>query len=91
MVEVTGSNLVHVALNKLNGKTYINLINVAGEQTNQSAIIYDQVPSLTDLSDTIKGKPSKDFLQPIQFAYSSGKLTVLIPKLEIHSILEVIE
>ena len=95
MVEVSGSHLVHVALNKLNGKTYINLINVSGESTNQSAIGYDQVAALTDISVTIPGKPAKVILQPegkeLTVTYSAGKSTVIIPKLEIHSILEVVE
>lgn len=94
-VEVSGSHLVHVALNKLNGKTYINLINVAGESTNQAAIGYDQIPALTDIAVTLKGKPSKIVLQPegqvLNFTSAEGKSTVLFPKLEIHSILEVIE
>ena len=95
MVEVSGSHLVHMTLNKLNDKTYINLINVAGEHTNQAAIGYDQVPVLTDLSVSIKGKPSKIILQPekkeLNITFANGKSTVLIPKLEIHSILEVTE
>ncbi len=94
-IEVSGSHLVHVAFNQLNNKTYINLINVAGEHTNQAAIGYDQVPALTDLSVSIKGKPSKIILQPekkeLNITFANGKSTVLIPKLEIHSILEVIE
>ena len=95
MVEVTGSHLVHVALNKLNGKTYVNLINVAGESTNQAAIGYDQVPPLTDISVIIQGKPSKIILQPegkeLNISYAAGKSTVIVPKLEIYSILEVVE
>ncbi|MBV5315978.1 MAG: hypothetical protein JZU47_21950 [Prolixibacteraceae bacterium] len=95
LVEVSGSHLVHVAVNKLNNKTYINLINVAGEHTNQSAVGYDQVPALTDISVTLKSKPSKIILQPegkeLNITFANGKSTILIPKLEIHSILEVIE
>jgi hypothetical protein len=94
LVEVTGSHLVHVAVNRLNNKTYIHLINVAGEHTNKAAIGYDQVPPLTDLSVSIKGKPSKIILQPerkeLKFNYANGKSTVSIPRLAIHSILEVI-
>jgi hypothetical protein len=97
MIEVTGSHLVHVAANKLNGTTYIDLINVAGEHTNQSAIAYDLVPALTDLTVSIKTqtKPSRIILQPenkeIEFSFLDGKSTVRIPKLEIHSILEIVE
>jgi len=97
MVEVTGSQLVHLAVNKLKGKTMVNLINVAGEHTNQSAIAYDQVPTLADLTVSVKtpAKPAKIVMQPegkeMQFNYSNGKSTVLIPKLEIHSILEIVD
>ena len=35
LVKVTGSHLVHVTVNNLNGKMYVNLVNVAGEHTNQ--------------------------------------------------------
>ncbi len=97
MVEVSGSHLVHLAINKLNGKTMINLINVAGEHTNQSAIAYDQVPPLSDLTVTLKSpsKPVKIVMQPegkeIKFTYAGGKATVLIPKLDIHTILEIEE
>lgn len=95
LVEVSGSHLVHVAVNKLNHKTFINLINVAGEHTNQSAIGYDQVPALTDISVHLSGKPAKIILQPegkvLDFTFANGKTKVVVPKLEIHSILEVVE
>jgi hypothetical protein len=97
MIELTGSHLVHMALNNLNGKTYVNLINVAGEHTNQAAIGYDQVPPLTDLTVSVKtpAKPAKIIFQPegkeMQFTWSNGKSTILIPKLEIHSILEIVQ
>jgi hypothetical protein len=95
MLEVSGSHLVHVTLNKLNDKTYINLINVAGEHTNKAAIAYDQVPPLTDITVKIKGKPSKIKLQPegkeLPFNFANGKSTFVVPRLEVHSIVEVIE
>lgn len=95
MVEVTGSHLAHVAVNQLKGKTFINLVNVAGEHTNQSAIGYDQVPALNNLTVSIKTlkKPSEIILQPegrkMEFTYKNGQSILLIPKLEIHSILEI--
>ena len=95
MVEVSGSHLVHLALNKLNEKTYINLINVAGEHTNKAAIAYDQVPPLTDLTVKIKGKPSKITLQPegkdLPFNFANGKSSFVVPRLDVHSIVEVID
>ena len=95
LIEVTGSHLAHVALNKLNGKTYINLVNVAGEHTNQNAVGYDQVPALSNLLVTIKGKPSKVILLPegkeLTTTVVEGKTAVVVPQLEIHSILEIRE
>lgn len=95
LVKINGSKLVHVAANTKNSKTYINLVNVAGEHTNQTAIGYDQVPALHELTVSIssKNKPSKIILQPggkeINFSYSNGISTLVIPKLEIHAILEI--
>jgi len=97
MVDVEGSKLIHVALNKLNGKTFVNLINIAGEHTNQAAIAYDQVPPLTNIKVAIQtdSKPSKIILQPegkqLEFKYSNGKTNVTVPVIEVHSILEIVE
>lgn len=97
ILKVTGSHLVHVTANKLNDKTMINLINVAGEHTNQTAIAYDQVPELKEITVSIKTavKPSKILLQPegkfLDFTFSDGKSIVKIPNLKLHSILEITE
>ncbi len=96
MVRVTGSHLVHVAVNRLRGKMYVNLINVAGEHTNPNAIGYDEIPVLNNLAVSIhtEKKPAKIVLQPdhqeLRFDYRDGVSTVIIPELDIHSILEVI-
>ena len=94
-VRVSGTHLVHVAVNELKGRTHINLVNVAGEHTNRSAIGYDQVPPLTDISVSIKGKPARIRLQPegkdLPFKFVNGRSTFVIPRLEIHSIVEVID
>ena len=96
LVKVTGSHLVHVTINQLNNKMYVNLVNVAGEHTNQSAIGYDEIPSLKDLTVLIKTekKPSKILLQPggreLPFDFQNRVSEVVVPDLFIHSILEVI-
>jgi len=75
---------------------YVNLINVAGEHTNQNAIGYDEIPSLRDFKVSIdtKKKPSKIILQPegreLEIDYQNGLSKVVVPELMIHSILEVI-
>ncbi|MFH0759483.1 MAG: hypothetical protein V2B15_19505 [Bacteroidota bacterium] len=96
LVEVAGSDLVHVAVNTLNNHMYVNLINVAGEHTNQHAIAFDEIPSLKDLTVRIKTsqKPSRIVLQPdhteLKFDFQDGISTVAIPELSIHSILEIV-
>jgi hypothetical protein len=95
IVKVSGSHLVHVAVNILNDRLYVNLINVAGEHTSQNVIGYDEVPPLRDIRVAIKTgeKPSYVILQPegknLTFEYSDGKAIVTVPKIRLHSILEV--
>lgn len=96
LVRVAGSHLVHVTLNKLNNKMYVNLVNIAGEHTNQNAIGYDEIPALKDLTISIKTdkKPARLLLQPegieLIVDFQKGVSTVVVPELKIHSILEVI-
>jgi hypothetical protein len=96
LVKVSGSHLVHVTVNKLNNKMYVNLVNITGEHTNQKAIGYDEIPSLKDLKVSINTvqRPSKIVLQPegreLQVDFQNGVANVLVPELKIHSILEII-
>ena len=75
---------------------FVNLINIAGEHTNQSAIGYDEIPSLKDLTVSIRTakKPAKIVLQPdgleLKFNFQNGVSKVVVSELAIHSILEVI-
>ncbi len=95
IVTIEGTHLVHVAVNKLNSKTYLNLINVAGEHTNQSATGYDQVPPLRDIQVKIKmtEKPSMIVLQPenkaLPFIFENNTVSLVVPIVEIHEILEI--
>lgn len=96
MVRVSGSHLVHVTVNKLNTKMYVNLVNIAGEHTNPKAIGYDEIPSLKDLTIgvTTVHKPAKIVLQPegqdLKIDFQDGVSTVIVPEIKIHSILEII-
>jgi hypothetical protein len=75
---------------------YVNLINIAGEHTNQKAIGYDEIPSIKDITVSIKTgqKPTQIILQPggkkLDVDFQNGVSKVIIPDLMIHSILEVI-
>lgn len=94
-VTVTGTHLVHVAVNKGLGKTLVHLVNIAGEHTNRAAIGYDQLPPLTDILVQIKGRPQKVLLQPegrqLPLIYKDGRTSVRLPRLDIHSILEIVD
>jgi hypothetical protein len=96
LVKISGTHLVHVTLNRLNERMYVNLINIAGEHTNQSAIGYDEIPSVKDISVSIKTgqKPNQIILQPggkeLNVDFQNGVSKVIIPEVMIHSILEVI-
>ena len=96
VAEVTGSHLVHVIVNTANDKMYVNLVNVAGEHTNQNALAYDEVPPLHDIHVSIRSdaKPSRILLQPgnkvLEFVYKDGRSTLIVPELQIHNIIEVI-
>jgi hypothetical protein len=95
IVTVSGSHLVHMAVNKLNDRLYINLINIAGEHTSQNVIGYDEIPELQNITVTINTgrNPSAVILQPegenLVYRYSEGKVSVMIPEIRIHSIIEV--
>jgi len=97
LVKVTGSHLVHVTVNMLNNKMYVNLVNIAGEHINQKAIGYDEIPALKDLTVSIRTdkEPVKIILQPegreLIVDFQNGVSKVIIPELKIHSILEVIQ
>ncbi len=96
LVKISGSHLVHITVNELRSKMYINLVNITGEHTNQSAIGYDEIPSLKSLIVSIRTnkKPSRILMQPsgreMEFEFHNGVSKVQVPELEIHSILEVI-
>jgi hypothetical protein len=96
LVKVAGTHLVHITLNRLNDRLYVNLLNIAGEHTNQNAIGYDEIPSLKNLRVSINTgqKPSKILLQPdgreLEINFQNGVSKVVVPELKIHSILEVI-
>ena len=96
LVEVSGSHLVHVAVNKLNNKIFVSLINVAGDHANPKATGFDEIPPLHNLSVSINTtkKPAKIILQPegrpLDVDFQNGISKVVVPELEIYSILEVL-
>ena len=75
---------------------YVNIINIAGEHTNQNAIGYDEIPSIKDITVSIKTgqKPDQILLQPggkeLDVDFQNGASKVVVQEILIHSILEVI-
>ena len=94
-VIVSGSHLVHISLNSLNSRLYLNLVNVSGDVDGRSTIGYDEIPSLNALSVTVKtGKdPVKVILQPegkeLEFKCRDGMTSFSVPSLAIHSVIEI--
>lgn len=92
---VSGTNLVHLTINRLNGRLYVNLINASGEHTNQSAIGYDEIPPLQNLNISVEtdSRPHYVKLQPggmdLKYTYTKGKILFTLPVLNIHSIIEI--
>ena len=93
LVSVEGSDLVQVALNQKDGKTFLNLVNMSGNH--KSAAAYDEIPLLGPLSITLQHpkKPRRLTLQPenkpLTFEYQNGKVKFVLPRLEIHSVVVV--
>ena len=94
-VRVTGSHLVHITLDSLNSRMYVNLVNISGDVDGRSTIGYDEIPVLGPLSLTVKtaSRPQKILLQPegkqLDFKFKDGISVVTVPSVEIHSAVEI--
>ncbi|WP_338870256.1 alpha-amylase family protein [Spirosoma sp. SC4-14] len=95
VVEVSGSHLVHVVLNRQSNKLAINLINTGGRHADPQVFTYDEVPPLTNLTIRLRTakKPKRIMQQPenkaLPVRYAGGIATVTVPQLDIHSVLVV--
>ena len=95
MVEVKGSPDVDVSVNRLNGRLAINLVNTAGPHADVDSPIHDSIPMVGPLELVIRTqqKPARITLEPgaqtVAFQHSQGEARLVLPRLEIHSILVV--
>jgi hypothetical protein len=93
---VSGSRNVHQVLARKNGKTYVHLINTSGPHDNPNVLVYDEVPALPNITVNIRATtaPKKVTLQPenqiLKYKYNNGNISITVPSIEIHSILEII-
>ena len=94
-VKVDGSHDVDVVLMKKSGKLMVNLLNTSGPHDNPSCFTFDEITPLGPLSIGIHTakRPKQIRLQPegttLPFRWSKGTATVTLPRLEIHSVLEI--
>lgn len=93
LVEVQGSHLIDVTLNKLDSALIVNLVNAGGPHDNDRVMVHDEIPALGPLQITIRypAAPWRVMLQPenttLPYTYEGGKITCTLPKLEIHEMI----
>ena len=91
---VTGSDYVHTVLSQKVGKTMVHLINTGGAHFNSKVFTYHDVPPVGPITVTLHREtaPRTVTLQPegtvLSHQFKNGMLSVTIPRLEIHSIVE---
>jgi len=95
LVEVTGSHRVDVAVNRLDGKLSINLVNTAGPHGQPNVYTYDEVPPVGPLEIAIRTprRPRRITVQPegkaLTFRHAAGKALCRLERLDLHSVIVV--
>ncbi len=95
-VQISGSGFVDATLMKKDGRLMLNLINYAGTHNDTDYRTYDEIPPIGPLNIKIKSdKVSKIILQPenknLNFKLTDGYAEFNLEKLEIYSIIEIVE
>ncbi|MGE5313843.1 MAG: alpha-L-fucosidase [Acidobacteriota bacterium] len=92
-VTVAGMHGVDVTLNRVGKKTVVNLINIGRGPDVGAAGVYSEIPPVKDVHVSYRSqkKPSKITLIPgnkkLPMSYQSGIASVIIPRVDIHSLL----
>lgn len=92
-VTVSGSPYVEVAINMLNEKLMVNLINTSGPHADKTVRAFDTITPVGPLEVVIRTgkKPKSVMLQPagvkLDYTYRNAQVTVNIPKLIIHDVI----
>jgi len=93
VVRVSGSHLVHVALNRLNDDFALNLINTAGKHSDSRTLTFNDIPPLGPLDITLKvpGKPAVVRIEPegvnLRCQFEGDRIRFRVPGLKLHSII----
>lgn len=97
LISVTGDNAVHVALAKKKNELLVHLINASGDHSNKTIYAYHQLRPSASLQVEIKlpKKPAAIWLEPdhkiMNYSYKNGTLSFTVPKVEVHSIIRIIQ
>jgi len=95
LVEVSGSHSVDVIVTRIDGKLAVNLVNTAGPHHDPTVPIYDNIPPAGPLAITIRTgeRPTRVTREPggdeLPFDFSDGKVSLELPRLEIHDVIVV--
>ncbi|MBR3864228.1 MAG: hypothetical protein IKJ19_03815 [Clostridia bacterium] len=93
----TNTHLVEIVLTEKNGREFINLINLGIGKVAGEVKTYDESLPIHNLKvEYLRDKkPSKVILLPenkeLEFSYNNGRVCFEIEKLDIHSIIEIID
>ena len=94
-VEIEGSSYIEVVLAEKQGKTMINLLNVAGAHNVAGVRSYSEIPTLGPVKVKLRTskKPKKVFAEPehkrLRVKYKNGIAEFTIDRLEIHTVITV--
>ena len=95
IVRVTGSENIHMVLRRKGPATMVHLINTGGSHFNNRVFTYDEVTPLGPIRVQVRQEhnPSIVRMQPgatdLDHKYAEGVLTIIVPKLDIHAIIEI--
>ncbi|RPI03372.1 MAG: hypothetical protein EHM72_01710 [Calditrichaeota bacterium] len=96
-VTVEGTGYVDVTLNRMGDRLAVNLVNSSGPHADDLVYVYDEILPLGELTVTVQleKRPKSVSLEPSKqktgMTYHEGKLTVTIPRIDVHEILVIEE
>jgi hypothetical protein len=94
-VKVEGAGPLHLTLNRLEGRTLVNLINAGGPHANPDVSTYDEIVPLPPQRVTLRTarRPAAVTLQPgsrpLDFDYSGGVSSFTLPSVDVHAVVTV--
>ena len=92
LVQVTGSHLVDVTVNRIGGRLAINLVNTAGPHADPKVYSFDEIPPVGPLTIRVRlpEPPERVILQPgdraVDWIYEDGEVKLTLERLEVHDI-----